>query len=80
MRAYILLSLEPGKEREFMRDLEDLQPILEANLIHGPYDCIVELRANHFEGINDIVYRIREMDGVTDTLTCLVTHSWMRPE
>ena len=78
MRAYVLLKLEPGSEKDIMRGLQELQPVIEASIIHGPYDCLVELRREDLESINDTVFQIREMEGVADTLTCLVTRSWLR--
>ena len=78
MRAYVLVKLVPGSELEIMGNLQEMEAILGANIVHGPYDCVVELRREDFVGINDTIFQIRAMKGVVDTLTCLVTHSWIR--
>lgn len=79
MRAFVLLKLDPGSERHFMQQVGDIPAVHEACIIHGPYDCIIELRADDLERIHDSVLAMRELPGVADTMTCLVTRS-LRPK
>ena len=82
MRAYVLLKVQPKETDRIMSDLMalDSTPIKRVCMIHGPYDCIVELESRSLQAINDVVERIRVIDGVSDTLTCLVmrTHEAQR--
>jgi DNA-binding Lrp family transcriptional regulator len=61
-----------------MDRLQDQECIQEASLIHGPYDCLVEIQAPSLAEINEAVAEIRMIKGVVDTLTSLVVHSWQR--
>ncbi len=79
MRAFVLLKVSPQETAQLMQDLKQEEQIQEANLIHGPYDCVLEVDGKDLEAINGAVMRIRSMAGVTDTLTCLVIQSWQRP-
>jgi len=80
MRAYILLKAKPQLTRELMHDLQDEAAVIHANLIHGPYDCIIEVRGKDLTEINDVVLNIRALPGVRDTITCTVVQSWMRSD
>jgi len=63
-----------------MHDLKGEPQITEANLIHGPYDCLIEVDGQTLDEVNQTVMRIREMSGIDDTVTCLVVQSWQRPD
>ncbi len=78
MRAYILLKVSPQETMSLMRNLKEEQGITQASVIHGPYDCLVEVEAKDLDEINQIMMRIRAMAGVIETLTCLVVQSWRR--
>ena len=78
MRAYIVLKVEPQSTANFMQELKHEKPIVQASLIHGPYDCVVEVEADGLDMIHQVVMRLREMKGVIDTMTCIVIQSWQR--
>ena len=78
MRAYILLRVSPQHTAGLMKGLKGESGIRRANLIHGPYDCLLEVNGKDLEAINDTVFRIREREGVLETMTCLVVQSWKR--
>jgi DNA-binding Lrp family transcriptional regulator len=80
MRAFVLLKVNPPDTPELMSRLQKQECILEASLIHGPYDCLVEVQAPGLVEINEAVAEIRLIKGVVDTLTSLVVHSWQRQE
>lgn len=79
MRAYILLKAGPLGATRAMEGLRDTPHVIEAAVIHGPYDCLAEIEAPNVSAINDTVFTIRDIPGVADTLTCLVVRSWQRP-
>ena len=80
MRAFIFLRIEPQHTMGVMHDLKGESRIVEANLIHGPYDCLAEVEGETLNDVNQTVLRVREMSGVDDTVTCLVVQSWQRPD
>ncbi len=70
--AFILLNLEPAKTRAAI----DRMTALPGAVVHevlGPYDVILEIEADTPEDITALLRnRIRAVDGVTNTLTCLL--------
>jgi len=78
MRAFIFLRIEPQHTMGVMHDLKGEPRVMEANLIHGPYDCVAEVEGKTLDEVNEAVLHIRELSGVEDTVTCLVVQSWQR--
>lgn len=78
MRAYVLIKINPQDTASILRHLKDNERIIEASLIHGPYDCLAVVQTKDLDAVNDTVLAIRAMNGVTDTLTCLIIQSWQR--
>ena len=78
MRAYVILKVKPKDTTKLMRDLKEEKIVAQASLVHGPFDCIAELRAKNLEAINEGILRLRTMQGVQDTMTCMVIQSWHR--
>ncbi len=78
MRAFVLLKLNPNDTSHLMQELKAVSYIQQANVIHGPYDCLLEIEAASLDEINQAVLDLRARKGITDTLTCLVIQSWQR--
>jgi len=72
MRAYVLVHVRTGQERDVTRALIGQPGILRADFTFGPYDVIVEVEAPDLAALGKLVsITIRAQPGVTDTLTCL---------
>ena len=72
MRAYILIHVRTGEERQITRTLKAVPGILRADFTFGPYDVIAEVEAADLATLGKLVSStIRATPGVTDTLTCL---------
>lgn len=70
--AFILLNLEPAKTRAAIDRMGNL-PGAVVHEVLGPYDVILEVEADTPEDITALLRnRIRAIDGVTNTLTCLL--------
>jgi hypothetical protein len=78
MRAYVVLKVSPQHTAGLMQSLKGDSGITQASLIHGPYDCLLAVDGKDLETINETVLRIREREGVLETMTCLVVQSWER--
>ncbi len=69
--AYILLSLEPSKTQSAIERLKGLPGAVVQEVL-GPYDAVVEIEADTQEDITATLrHRIRSIDGVTNTVTCI---------
>lgn len=71
VHAYVLLNLEPAKTRSAIERLEYL-PGTTIQEVLGPYDAVMEIEADTQEDITGLLRnRIRPVDGVTNTVTCI---------
>ncbi|UCH90095.1 MAG: Lrp/AsnC ligand binding domain-containing protein [Thermoplasmata archaeon] len=66
--CYILIRTQPGMETKVFQGLKKIQGIDEAHILFGDYDIISKLELPDFDEIADnIIDRIRKIDGVLDT-------------
>ncbi len=73
MRAYVLIRVHSGDERELLRHLRQVQSIVRADFTFGPYDVITEVEAPDLTSLGRLVSEtIRCQPGVIETVTCLV--------
>ncbi len=73
MRAYVLISVRSGEERELIRTLQGVPGIVRADFTFGPYDVIAEVDLPDLASIGRLVTgTIRCEPEVTETVTCLV--------
>ncbi len=72
MRAYVLVHVRSGEEREVVTLLKGVPGILRADFTFGPYDVISEIEVADLKSVGNLVSgTIRAAPGVVDTLTCL---------
>ena len=78
MRAYVLLKVMPQHMTNLMHDLKDNSHVREASLIHGHYDCLALVQGKDLDEVNDVVLKVRQMTGVTESSTHLIVQFWER--
>lgn len=81
-RAYVLLEIQPGKEREFSEEILSKGLILDSKVermdfVHGSFDFIIQIHGT----MNDIDRRILDMRNSpfvrkTETLICFEVFTW----
>jgi DNA-binding Lrp family transcriptional regulator len=75
LSAYVLIQTEVGKVAHVARALNELEGVLLAEDVAGPYDVIARVQAPGLDQLGRLVAsRIQLVDGVTRTLTCTVIH------
>jgi hypothetical protein len=82
IRAYVLVELRPGKEKEFCEEILEKGMILDSKVertdfVHGPYDFICVLNGE----IHEVDQRIMDMRTSphirkTETLICFDVFTW----
>jgi hypothetical protein len=82
IRAYVLVEIEPGKEKEFGDEILSKGLLLDSKVermdfVHGPFDFVIILHG----AIKDIDRRIMEMRKSrfvrkTETLICFEMFNW----
>ncbi|CAN5529508.1 Lrp/AsnC ligand binding domain-containing protein [soil metagenome] len=70
VKAYILIQTVTNAAH-VAREIRDLDGVLTADDVSGPYDVIVQLVADNMDELGKaVVNRIQAVEGITRTLTC----------
>ena len=73
--AYILIQTEVGKAAQVAEEVGDIDGVVSAEDVTGPYDVIVRAEARNVDDLGKLVVaRVQAVDGITRTLTCPVVH------
>ena len=75
VQAYILIQTEVGKAAEVATTTSQLEGVLLAEDVTGPYDVIVRAEADTVDELGKLVVaRVQNIDGITRTVTCPIVH------
>ncbi|GAA1975648.1 Lrp/AsnC family transcriptional regulator [Kitasatospora viridis] len=75
VQAYILIQTEVGKATAVAETIAEIDGVVTAEDVTGPYDVIVRAEAQSVDELGKLVVaRIQAVDGITRTLTCPVVH------
>lgn len=73
MKAYVLISTEPGKAFNVKETISKIEGVSSADLVTGPFDIIASVEATDLKSLGEVVIsKIQTIEGVRKTLTCLV--------
>lgn len=76
VQAYVLIQTEVGKSSPVAAGIRDIDGVVTADEVTGPYDIIATLQAENVADLGALVLaRVQEVDGITRTLTCTVVHA-----
>lgn len=71
--AYILIQTEVGKAAEVAAAAAEIDGVIAADDVTGPYDVIVRAEAKNVDELGRmVVSRLQSVPGITRTLTCPV--------
>ncbi len=75
-KAIIMINTDVGKEDEIMEKLYELPEVKDVFLVYGIHDIIAIVEADTMDQLRSLITeKIRQMDGVKNTLTSIVvTH------
>jgi len=75
VRAYILIQTEVGKAADVAREIADIDGVVSADDVTGPYDVIAVAEAESVDDLGRmVVSRVQLIEGITRTLTCPVVN------
>ena len=75
IQAYILIQTEVGKAANVASKIVDIDGVINAEDVTGPYDVIVRAEARNVDELSKLVVaQIQTIEGITRTLTCPVVH------
>jgi len=73
MFAYILVTVEKGKEQEIYKELTNFSEISSINILFGEWDLLLKVRIENSESLGTFVLdKIRTISGVQITSTLIV--------
>jgi DNA-binding Lrp family transcriptional regulator len=73
--AYILIQTEVGKAAQVATEIGDIDGVVSAEDVTGPYDVIARAEAGSVDDLGQmVVSRVQMVEGITRTLTCPVVH------
>lgn len=73
VKAYSLISTEPGATSEISKKVTDIEGVKSVEAVAGPYDIVAMIEVDSLEKLTGAVFgRIRGVDGVTSTTTLIV--------
>lgn len=74
MLSYILLTCNPGNEKEIITKIKRMKEVVEVNGIWGKYDIFIKVSYDDPFEIDNIVARLRRIENVTNTYTMPVLY------
>ena len=75
IKAYVLIQTEVAKSAHVSTEVAQLEGVISAVDVTGPYDVIVQLEADSIDDLGKIVVsRMQLTDGITRTLTCPIVN------
>ncbi|WP_435197006.1 Lrp/AsnC ligand binding domain-containing protein [Natronomonas sp. EA1] len=70
VRAFIMVKATSGDAEPLVADIGALELVVDAHIVAGDYDIIVEVLADEvYQVLHEVSTRIRGMDQVADTKT-----------
>ncbi|HEV2361663.1 MAG TPA: Lrp/AsnC ligand binding domain-containing protein [Acidimicrobiales bacterium] len=75
VKAYVLIQTEVGKAASVAAKVGEIDGVISADDVTGPYDVIVTAQAESVDDLGKmVVSRVQLIEGITRTLTCPVVH------
>jgi DNA-binding Lrp family transcriptional regulator len=71
VRAFVMLNVDLGCERDVLRELREMEGVVEAYVVEGVYDVVVVLEAEGLDDLRNLILKVRGMDNVQSTLTMI---------
>ena len=79
-KAIILGKMSHRVSRDILEQIKEILGVVDASFIFGPYDFYVIVETALKSSVGDIVWQIRCLEGILDTITCyVVSFSDIRP-
>ena len=67
-KAYVLLTVEIGSEREVWDSLKEISEVKEAYQISGVYDFIIHVKAETLQELKDLITRIKDIGKIRSAI------------
>ena len=72
VKTYVLIETQPGKTNKIVNEIRELDGVLSADTVTGPYDAIAIIEGETLTEIGHILTdKIHSISGVTRSVTCV---------
>jgi DNA-binding Lrp family transcriptional regulator len=73
--AYVLIQTEVGRAEKVATAARDIDGVVTADNVAGPYDVIVKTEADTLDELGQLVVSaIQKVEGITRTFTCPIVN------
>lgn len=74
MFAYVLITVQSGSEREFLKQISEFDEVIEANLVIGENDIVIKINVNDIVQMDKFLTdKLRVLPDVFLTTTMIIT-------
>ncbi len=71
LKTYVLIETQPGKIKQVVKALRELEDVASVDSVTGPYDAIATIEKETLDEIGDLVTsRLISINGISRTVTC----------
>jgi DNA-binding Lrp family transcriptional regulator len=71
--AFVMISVDTGKESEVLNELKKIENVKEASLTYGAYDIVAKVEAETREKLEEVITgKVRRLNSLRSTLTMVV--------
>jgi DNA-binding Lrp family transcriptional regulator len=75
VHAYVLVQTDVGKAADVTRFMREIDGVVSAEDVTGPYDVIVLIQAESIDEVGRLVVsQMQRIEGITRTVTCPVVN------
>jgi DNA-binding Lrp family transcriptional regulator len=75
VHAYVLIQTDVGKAAGVTQQVREIEGVVTAEDVTGPYDVIVRLEARSVDQLGRLVVsEVQRIEGITRTVTCPVVN------
>ncbi|MBN1784610.1 MAG: Lrp/AsnC family transcriptional regulator [Candidatus Bathyarchaeota archaeon] len=72
--AYVLITVQSGSEREFLKQISEFDEVIEANLVIGENDIVIKINVNDIVQMDKFLTdKLRVLPDVFLTTTMIIT-------
>ena len=73
--AYVLIQTEVGRSEKVARASREINGVVDADNVAGPYDVIVKVEAESLDDLAKVVVsELQTVEGITRTFTCPIVN------
>ena len=79
--AYVLVTLNPGSEKNILEKIADFKEVTQVNMTYGEYDALVLVQSETLKQLNDFLTdELRVLPDIFQTATLIVAKTHHSPK